>query len=89
MLTMRGQAGELRHGYRAAARLGPWTLAEAGRLEAVVVEADDLWLDAEPLDLRLVVGRQDWTWRGVRVESRAAGAVTVQVIGSPECRVVR
>lgn len=85
--AIRGQAGELRHGYKVVARLGPWTL-DGGRMHATARDVDEMWIDAPSLELRLAVGRQDWIWRGVVVENHGA-ELAATINGSPERRDAR
>lgn len=65
-----GSSGELRHGYQVAARTGPWVIArdEDERhftFSARMLATDPVWLVQRPLDLVIVLGPLEWTWRNV------------------------
>ena len=86
-LNMRGHSGEVRLGYRVAAKLTNWTLDENGRVEAVPTERVDMLLDQAPLSLRLNVGQNGrvWAWQQVEMLDYESPLV-IRVIGSPEVR---
>ncbi len=86
MLTVQGVRGELRHGYRVAAELGPWTFTNEGMtVRAEIVTKDDVWFD-EPgtKTIRLRVGTEWWEWP-VQPDLHGNGLVAV-VAGAPRVR---
>jgi hypothetical protein len=87
MFAMRGKTGELRRGYRVAARLGSWTWDGGGSVTAPSPALDSFWIDeadAGPLSLRLDVGSQQWTWHDVQLAQREP--LVIAVTGKPERR---
>jgi hypothetical protein len=67
-----GQIGQLRVGYRLAAKLGAWSLSMEARIPRIytmrarVEWRDVYWLTQAPLDLALDIGGVEWLWRGIR-----------------------
>lgn len=85
-IQLRGHSGELRKGYKVAARLGAWAMDGSGRCEAQALETNDYWLDQPgSFDLWLWVGARAWVWKGVDVADRGEPFV-VRAPGSPDIR---
>ncbi|OHD24744.1 MAG: hypothetical protein A2Y38_05980 [Spirochaetes bacterium GWB1_59_5] len=86
-MRVRGVSGELRHGYQQAAALGAWAIESEDRIGYVCraqVEAEsDVWSARRPLDLILVLGPVEWTWRGVEPDL-AGGTVRIVLDRRPD-----
>jgi len=61
MVTITGQAAEVRWGYYTAATLGPWSLVD-GQLTAIVVDADTYRVSQHPLVFEVTRATGAWTW---------------------------
>ena len=84
--TVQGVRGELKHGYRVVATLGPWTFStETHRVVAEIATKDDLWFDEPgPKTVRLRVGSEWWEWP-VQPDLHGNGFSSV-VAGAPRVR---
>jgi hypothetical protein len=82
-IKLRGTGGELRHGYRVAARLKQWEITY-GVLTSPDADIDTFWANEEGAkSLRLIIGRSEWTWRDVKV-SGLTPTLIVDVSGPVE-----
>lgn len=85
-LRMRGGLGELRSGYKVAARLNSWEMDESGSVQATASDVNEFLLDqGGKLAVWLWVGKRAWVWRQAEVVARGTPFV-LRVEGSPEVR---
>lgn len=83
-----GHTGEVRYGYRVAARTGPWVIARDEDAHnftflAAVFETDEVWLAQRPLDLVLALGQVEWVWRDV-IPTIVDGRMMLQLTRRPD-----
>jgi hypothetical protein len=94
MFQAEGIRGELRVGYRIAARLGRWSLMRSPetlgddktRIRAEVVEHDEFWIAQGPQEIWLFMDRAWWVWSTAEVGG--AGSVSLVVHGDPRVETV-
>lgn len=88
-IEITGRGGEIRRGYRPAASLGAWTMAEKSRVKAELVSVEPFeWATDGPWVLRLRMGpAKVWIYRDVRI-ARRESPVIVEMPGPPEVREV-
>ena len=88
-LHVTGKAGSLRVGGRVAATLEDWSFRKedppqvAWHITARAVDQDSLLLEAGiPIEVRLILAKDVWRWKGVQIEGE--GSIVVRGEGSPD-----
>jgi hypothetical protein len=90
MFQAEGVRGELRVGYRVAARLGRWSLLRSPetlgddktRIRVDVIEQDEFWSTQGPQEVWLNMGGPIW-WIWPTAEVGGSGSVSLVVHGDP------